>query len=118
MTESSGSIDPSAEAAGVAARSKPADDTASSEAAPSQRLAAEMDAALERERWLRAQYEREHQVSLSVMRVLLGNVHDESRLMRFWRWLIDDIRSEKRELDELYRTSGRVDLELRRNGRG
>jgi len=74
-----------------------------------ERPATEAEAALERERWLRAQFEREHQVTMSVMRILLGSVRDESRPMRFWRWLIDDIRSERRRQEALYRTDGQVD---------
>ena len=67
------------------------------------------DPQLERERWLRAQFEREHQVTMSVMRILLGSVRDEGRLMHFWRWLIDDVRSEHRRLEALYRTDGKID---------
>lgn len=69
----------------------------------------EAEAALERERWLRAQFEREHQVTMSVMRILLGSVRDQSRGMRFWRWLIDDLRSEQRRQQALYRTDGQID---------
>ncbi|MGA0562946.1 hypothetical protein ACO2RV_10885 [Ancylobacter sp. VNQ12] len=80
----------------------------SSPGAPERPLT-EAEAALERERWLRAQYEREHQVTMSVMRILLGSARDESRPMRFWRWLIDDIRSDRRRQEALYRTDGQVD---------
>ncbi|MCK0209424.1 hypothetical protein MWN33_15425 [Starkeya koreensis] len=69
----------------------------------------EAEAALERERWLRAQFEREHQVTMSVMRILLGSVREQSRRMHFWRWLIDDLRSERRRQEALYRTDGQVD---------
>jgi hypothetical protein len=77
--------------------------------AADERPMTDAEAALERERWLRAQYEREHQVTMSVMRILLGSVRDESRPMRFWRWLIDDIRSDHRRQEALYRTDGQVD---------
>lgn len=72
------------------------------------------DPQLERERWLRAQFEREHQVTMSVMRILLGSVRDEGRLMHAWRWLIDDIRSEHRRQEALYRADGQVDEAFRR----
>jgi len=74
-----------------------------------ERPCCEAEAALERERWLRAQFEREHQVTMSVMRILLGSVGDQSRRMRFWRWLIDDQRSERRRQEALYRADGQVD---------
>lgn len=62
----------------------------------------EIEGAMERERWFRSQYEREHQVTLSVMRILLGGVHHpEGDSMNFWRWLIDDLRSERRKKEAL-----------------
>jgi hypothetical protein len=62
-------------------------------------LAEEAQSALERERWLRKQFEQEHQVLLAMMRLLISGVGTEGRLMRFWRWLIDDYRSERRMLE-------------------
>jgi hypothetical protein len=59
---------------------------------------AERLAALEREQWLRDRFEKEHQVTLALMRLLLAGLSGQSRLMRFWRWLIDDFRSERRLL--------------------
>jgi len=50
----------------------------------------------QRERWLREQFEKEHQVMLAMMRLLVNGVRGEGRAMRFWRWLIDDLRSERR----------------------
>jgi len=52
----------------------------------------------QRERWLREQFEKEHQVMLAMMRLLVNGVSGEGRAMRFWRWLIDDLRSERRLL--------------------
>jgi hypothetical protein len=60
--------------------------------------AAEHEAALERERWLRACFEEEHQITVSLMRLLVSGVRGEGRARRFWRWLIDDLRSEQRLL--------------------
>jgi hypothetical protein len=56
-------------------------------------------AALERERWFRDRFEKEHQVTLAMMRLLVAGVRNEGPLMRFWRWMIDDLRSERRLLD-------------------
>ncbi|MDF2619500.1 MAG: hypothetical protein K0S00_2159 [Xanthobacteraceae bacterium] len=95
---------------------EPSDDTERVSAAPDPgvaeepaRATSEAEAALERERWLRAQFEREHRVTMSVMRILLGSIHEESRRMRFWRWLIDDLRSEHRRQEALYGTDERID---------
>lgn len=82
---------------------------AEAEVAQAEVAAAQLSAALERERWLRTQFEREHQVTMSVMRILLGSVGDQSRRMRFWRWLIDDQRSERRRQEALLRTDEKVD---------
>lgn len=57
------------------------------------------EAALERERWLRDRFDREHHVTLAMMRMLLLGVRSESPGMHFWRWLIDDLRSERRLLE-------------------
>jgi hypothetical protein len=62
-------------------------------------LASSGEAALERERWLRDRFEREHQITLAMMRMLLAGVRSEAPGMRFWRWLIDDLRSERRLLE-------------------
>jgi hypothetical protein len=66
---------------------------------------AELEAARERERWLRERFEKEHQVTLALMRLLLAGLSGQGRLMRFWRWLIDDFRSEKRILADPHRES-------------
>jgi hypothetical protein len=50
----------------------------------------------ERERWFRERFDREHEVLLSLTRLLISGLDTESRAMRFWRWLIDDLRSERR----------------------
>jgi hypothetical protein len=52
----------------------------------------------ERERWLRERFEREHEVLLALTRLIIAGLGTESRAMRFWRWLIDDMRSERRML--------------------
>jgi hypothetical protein len=57
-------------------------------------------AALERERWLRQRFEREHQVTLATLELLIGGAARESGPMRFWRWLIDDFRSEHRRFSD------------------
>lgn len=59
----------------------------------------EIEAAHENERWLRRQFEQEHRVLLAMMRLLVSGVGSEGRLMRFWRWLIDDNRSARRMLE-------------------
>jgi hypothetical protein len=69
------------------------------EAASDKGLAAEIAAAHENERWLRRQFEQEHRVLLAMMRLLVSGVGSEGRLMRFWRWLIDDYRSARRMLE-------------------
>jgi hypothetical protein len=51
-----------------------------------------------RERWLRQRFEKEHEVTLALMRLLLAGLSSQSRRSRFWRWLIDDFRSERRLL--------------------
>ncbi len=68
------------------------------EAASVKRLAGEIEIAHESERWLRRQFEQEHRVLLAIMRLLVSGVGGEGRLIRFWRWLIDDYRSERRML--------------------
>ena len=50
----------------------------------------------ERENWLRERFEREHEYTLSLMRLLLEGLSHEGRGLRLWRWLIDDYRSERR----------------------
>ena len=66
---------------------------------------ADIEAARERERWLRERFEKEHQVTLALMRLLLAGLSSQGRLMRFWRWLIDDFRSERRILADPHRES-------------
>jgi hypothetical protein len=68
----------------------------------------------ERERWLRGRFEREHEFTLALMRLLLEGLSSESRAMRFWRWLIDDLRSERRITAELGEPGDRERLLLRR----
>jgi hypothetical protein len=54
------------------------------------------DAALERERWLRDQLERAQQRNAAPAERGVVLHPSESGLSRFWRWLIDDLRSERR----------------------
>lgn len=51
----------------------------------------------EREQWYRRQIERDRDVMLALSRALTGSIGREHRLMRLWRWMIDDLRSERRE---------------------
>src|SRR5438876_586706 len=68
----------------------------------------------ERERWLRDRFEREHEFTLALMRLLIEGLSGESRAMRLWRWLIDDFRSERRITADLGRPSDRERVLLRR----
>jgi hypothetical protein len=65
--------------------------------APEPAAACEPDAALERERWLRRQIDRDRELLVWLGRGLLQLLAPESALLRFWRWLIDDLRSERRQ---------------------
>jgi hypothetical protein len=53
--------------------------------------------ALERERWLRRQIDRDRELLIWFGRGLLQMLAPESTVLRFWRWLIDDLRSERRQ---------------------
>jgi hypothetical protein len=75
---------------------------------------AQDEATLERERWLRDRFEKEHQVTLAMMRLLVAGVGKEGQCMRFWRWLIDDLRSERRLLEEPDGDSWKDEMLLRR----
>jgi hypothetical protein len=75
---------------------------------------AQDEATLERERWLRDRFEKEHQVTLAMMRLLVAGVRKEGQCMRFWRWLIDDLRSERRLLEEPDGDSWKDEMLLRR----
>jgi hypothetical protein len=98
----------SSEAGSGLAQSVPADNDPVAEAAASpppgpaaaERVQQEETAALERERWLRQRFEREHQVTLATLELLIGGAARESGPMRFWRWLIDDFRSEHRRFSD------------------
>lgn len=48
----------------------------------------------EREIWLRDRFDRERAENLLFLRYL--SAQRESGMMRFWRWLIDDLRHERR----------------------
>src|ERR1700682_1765775 len=95
---------PAAEACGVAAASPPE---------PVLTIA-EIEAAREREQWLRERFEKEHQVSLALMRLLLAGLSSQGRLMRFWRWLIDDFRAERRLVADPNRESSEERILLNR----
>src|SRR5690606_35344056 len=56
----------------------------------------EADAPLGRERWLMRQVELDREVMLVMAHALAADAHPQSRAMRFWRWLIDDYRTERR----------------------
>ena len=51
---------------------------------------------VERERWLRGYIDREQRFRLYFARYIAGLLDHPSRVMRLWRWLIDDFRSERR----------------------
>jgi hypothetical protein len=55
------------------------------------------DAALERERWLREQIDKERMLLLLFGRHVVRALEHEAPILRLWRWLIDDLRSERRE---------------------
>jgi hypothetical protein len=56
---------------------------------------------VERERWLRDYVDREQRVRLFVAEYLVGLLKNPPLWMRVWRWLIDDVRSERRAEAEL-----------------
>src|SRR5260221_6116174 len=68
-------------------------------------IAEEPQTAIEREHWLRGRFEREHEAALALMRLLLAGISHEGRARRFWRWLIDDFRSERRLVADPGRTT-------------
>jgi hypothetical protein len=53
--------------------------------------------ALERERWLRDQIDKERMLLLLFGRHVVHALAHEPAILRFWRWLIDDLRSARRE---------------------
>jgi hypothetical protein len=81
-------------------------------------------AALERERWLREQIDKERMLLLLFGRHVVRALAHEAPILRFWRWLIDDLRSAQRE--EAEQLSGvrhhggftRLTVRLRRAWRG
>src|SRR6516225_3802217 len=58
-----------------------------------------------REHWFRERFEKEHEVTLALMRLLLAGLSSQSRRSRFWRWMIDDFRSERRLLADRRETN-------------
>jgi hypothetical protein len=85
---------PTSSAAEAPAPEMPPAATASMAAMPAR--PDELQASLARERWLRDHFEQEHQIIMALLRLLVAGLGDDSRPMRFWRWLIDDLRSERR----------------------
>ena len=61
----------------------------------------ERAAMVERERWLRDYVDREQRFRLFVAKYLVGLLKHPPLWMRVWRWLIDDMRSERRAEAEL-----------------
>ena len=57
----------------------------------------ERGAALERERWLRDQIDKERMLLLLFGRHVVHALAHEPPILRLWRWLIDDLRSARRE---------------------
>jgi hypothetical protein len=72
-------------------------EAASAPAANPEPRADDRDAALERERWLREQVDKERMLLLLFGRHVVRALAHEAPILRFWRWLIDDLRSERRE---------------------
>ena len=72
-------------------------EAASAPAANLEPRADDRDAALERERWLREQVDKERMLLLLFGRHVVRALAHEAPILRFWRWLIDDLRSERRE---------------------
>ena len=72
-------------------------EAASAPAAKPEPRADDRDAALERERWLREQIDKERMLLLLFGRHVVRALAHEPPILRFWRWLIDDLRSERRE---------------------
>ena len=72
---------------------------ATSPAAKAEPLPASGDAALER--WLRDQVDKERMLLLLFGRHVVHALAHEPSALRFWRWLIDDLRSARREEAEL-----------------
>lgn len=56
----------------------------------------DLDVAPSRERWLMRQVELDREVMLVMAHALAADARPQSKAMRFWRWLIDDYRSERR----------------------
>jgi hypothetical protein len=76
----------------------PSDDPegeAAGEAAASDATAEHAETA-ERERWLRDYIDREQRFRLFAAKYLVGLLKHPPLWMRVWRWLIDDVRSERR----------------------
>jgi hypothetical protein len=80
----------------------PSDDAAAPEGIDTQSTAAAVDddASQGRERWLMEQVERDREIMLAMAQALGGAGRRQSRAMRFWRWLIDDYRSERRATEK------------------
>jgi hypothetical protein len=49
-----------------------------------------------------------------MMRLLVAGVRNEGQYMRFWRWMIDDLRSERRLLEDPDGDSWKDEVLLRR----
>lgn len=60
----------------------------------------ELRQAREREYWLRNRLDREREENLLILRYL--SFQQETAPMRFWRWLIDDTRSQRRQERALF----------------
>lgn len=80
-----------------ASRNEPGSDWALREATGIVPPDAEREAAAERERWLRQHVDKDRELLLMVGRTVVGGLIHEPTVLRFWRWLIDDLRSDRRE---------------------
>lgn len=68
-------------------------ETQDSKAGEAEAARADLRASYERERWLRDRFDQERAENLLLLRYL--SAERESGLMRFWRWLIDDLRHDR-----------------------
>jgi hypothetical protein len=102
----------------------PARDGAPASSPPAATAAEDPNAALERERWLRDQIDKERMLLLLFGKHVVHALAHEPPILRFWRWLIDDLRSARREEAELLSgrreagALGRLTIWLRQAWRG
>ncbi len=72
-------------------------EAASAQAAKPEPRPDDRNPALEARRWPREQIDKERMLLLLFGRHVVRALAHEAPILRFWRWLIDDLRSERRE---------------------